>query len=627
MMQHLGSIAHKVLLRLEDHEFRVLRTLIFLDEVTNELAIEVSGDPRAPFVLAKLGAGSFFLTRTLAQPPTYQLNGIIRNALHDELSADNKELAGLYRRSFDALLKFGPKFKAFDLLTRTGGSHLIAELVKDPAVFRGVVERVRDCIYSGDKAELRIWARYLAFLEEPIKHFGYALEFYLFLIDGSYEEARAHLISQELKFKNANFPSGLKESLTRLFVIAEFVNCNFDAAVEMTLRVIRDGKSSDGNEVSFSSSTTFLRFGMVAALMTENHQAMKEIDSYVAKNPEPEVLGRYQINSLSIGATLAYFEGRLRVAEELAIAALSQSKSSGMRGLYAPFDAQYVLFQILTEQMRFDEADQILEAALEGANEIQLLPWKVLFLARGAISQAKRGEVSRASEFFAKAREATAKRAGSESLVTLLDRNEMILQHLLDGQMRVNEIRQRLPESQMTRLFTAQKHLRGNTKEFNKAMDELKEELPREAINSEVFKVIQNFEYPPKAREHLKRALAVAQEHGYYLYLLIQGDRFLSFLISSVSEMPSPFLERLVRDASERLRNKLTSSGVLADPLTRREADILRHLASEKPIAKIASELSITKNTMKTHLRHLYRKLNASDRRDAVAKGRELLNL
>jgi ATP/maltotriose-dependent transcriptional regulator MalT len=91
--------------------------------------------------------------------------------------------------------------------------------------------------------------------------------------------------------------------------------------------------------------------------------------------------------------------------------------------------------------------------------------------------------------------------------------------------------------------------------------------------------------------------------------------------------MPSPFLERLVRDASERLRNKLTSSGVLADPLTRREADILRHLASEKPIAKIASELSITKNTMKTHLRHLYRKLNASDRRDAVAKGRELLNL
>jgi ATP/maltotriose-dependent transcriptional regulator MalT len=91
--------------------------------------------------------------------------------------------------------------------------------------------------------------------------------------------------------------------------------------------------------------------------------------------------------------------------------------------------------------------------------------------------------------------------------------------------------------------------------------------------------------------------------------------------------MPSPFLERLARDAGELLRNKLTSTTVLPEPLTRREADILRHLASEKPIAKIASDLRITKNTMKTHLRHLYRKMGASDRRDAVQKGRELLNL
>ncbi|MEY4105204.1 MAG: hypothetical protein RLZZ478_567, partial [Actinomycetota bacterium] len=143
----------------------------------------------------------------------------------------------------------------------------------------------------------------------------------------------------------------------------------------------------------------------------------------------------------------------------------------------------------------------------------------------------------------------------------------------------------------------------------------------------EVFLVIENFDYPPKAREHLKNALAIAQEHGYRQYLLVQGDRFLSFLISAVAEMPSPFLERLARDAGELLRNKLTSTTVLPEPLTRREADILRHLASEKPIAKIASDLRITKNTMKTHLRHLYRKMGASDRRDAVQKGRELLNL
>lgn len=61
--------------------------------------------------------------------------------------------------------------------------------------------------------------------------------------------------------------------------------------------------------------------------------------------------------------------------------------------------------------------------------------------------------------------------------------------------------------------------------------------------------------------------------------------------------------------------------------VTKRELEILRHLASELPLSKISSELNITKNTMKTHLRHLYRKLGATDRRDAVEKGKALLNL
>jgi ATP/maltotriose-dependent transcriptional regulator MalT len=61
--------------------------------------------------------------------------------------------------------------------------------------------------------------------------------------------------------------------------------------------------------------------------------------------------------------------------------------------------------------------------------------------------------------------------------------------------------------------------------------------------------------------------------------------------------------------------------------LTKRELEILSYLASELPLSKISSDLNITKNTMKTHLRHLYRKLGATDRRDAVEKGKALLNL
>jgi LuxR family maltose regulon positive regulatory protein len=63
------------------------------------------------------------------------------------------------------------------------------------------------------------------------------------------------------------------------------------------------------------------------------------------------------------------------------------------------------------------------------------------------------------------------------------------------------------------------------------------------------------------------------------------------------------------------------------EPLTERELAVLRLLPSPLSAQEIASELSISRNTVKTHLRSLYRKLDAADRRDAVenARGQGLL--
>ena len=61
--------------------------------------------------------------------------------------------------------------------------------------------------------------------------------------------------------------------------------------------------------------------------------------------------------------------------------------------------------------------------------------------------------------------------------------------------------------------------------------------------------------------------------------------------------------------------------------LTRREADILRHLATGLSIAQIALDLRISKNTMKTHLKNIYRKLEVSSRGEAVEKGKKLFKV
>lgn len=58
--------------------------------------------------------------------------------------------------------------------------------------------------------------------------------------------------------------------------------------------------------------------------------------------------------------------------------------------------------------------------------------------------------------------------------------------------------------------------------------------------------------------------------------------------------------------------------------ISRRERDVLALLAEGLTNEQIGERLYVSANTVKTHLRHLYEKLEVSRRTQAVAKAREL---
>ena len=58
------------------------------------------------------------------------------------------------------------------------------------------------------------------------------------------------------------------------------------------------------------------------------------------------------------------------------------------------------------------------------------------------------------------------------------------------------------------------------------------------------------------------------------------------------------------------------------EPLTAREVEVLRLLRSRLSLGEIAGELFLTRNTVKTHARAVYRKLGASSRAEAIRLGR-----
>jgi LuxR family maltose regulon positive regulatory protein len=63
---------------------------------------------------------------------------------------------------------------------------------------------------------------------------------------------------------------------------------------------------------------------------------------------------------------------------------------------------------------------------------------------------------------------------------------------------------------------------------------------------------------------------------------------------------------------------------VVVEPLTEREREVLRHVSDMLNTAEVASEMYISINTVKTHLKSIYRKLAATHRREAVRRAQQL---
>jgi DNA-binding CsgD family transcriptional regulator len=70
-------------------------------------------------------------------------------------------------------------------------------------------------------------------------------------------------------------------------------------------------------------------------------------------------------------------------------------------------------------------------------------------------------------------------------------------------------------------------------------------------------------------------------------------------------------------------RNRLVE--ISGEQLTEREIEVLKYLVSENTIVEIGQTLHISKNTMKTHLRNIYKKLGVDGRSAAAKKAQENL--
>jgi DNA-binding NarL/FixJ family response regulator len=107
---------------------------------------------------------------------------------------------------------------------------------------------------------------------------------------------------------------------------------------------------------------------------------------------------------------------------------------------------------------------------------------------------------------------------------------------------------------------------------------------------------------------------------GYLLKNADPEDLFRSIrIVQAGMSVLSPEVTRQVLRAVN-----LDQAGAANRVLSTRELEVLKCLAGGKTTAQISSELFISDNTVKTHVRHILEKLEAANRTEAVSKAVQL---
>jgi LuxR family transcriptional regulator, maltose regulon positive regulatory protein len=122
-------------------------------------------------------------------------------------------------------------------------------------------------------------------------------------------------------------------------------------------------------------------------------------------------------------------------------------------------------------------------------------------------------------------------------------------------------------------------------------------------------------------------ALHAASRQGFLNTVIMTSPEVSAYLIEHAAELlPDPFIEQLVAAALQ-VRTAQDGTGqpgrVLVEPLTVAEQRVLAFLPTSTYL-QIADTLYVSRNTVKTHLRSIYRKLGVASRSQALRRAVDL---
>jgi LuxR family maltose regulon positive regulatory protein len=122
----------------------------------------------------------------------------------------------------------------------------------------------------------------------------------------------------------------------------------------------------------------------------------------------------------------------------------------------------------------------------------------------------------------------------------------------------------------------------------------------------------------------LERALTLAEPEGYVRMFSGEGAPMAALLEKAAKQSIAPNYVAQLLSAPGKAGDKTPVEQGLLDPLSERELDVLRLLATDLNGPEIARELTVSLNTVRTHIKNIYTKLGVNNRQGALLRADEL---
>jgi LuxR family transcriptional regulator, maltose regulon positive regulatory protein len=129
---------------------------------------------------------------------------------------------------------------------------------------------------------------------------------------------------------------------------------------------------------------------------------------------------------------------------------------------------------------------------------------------------------------------------------------------------------------------------------------------------------------PDESAKYTIAAVDLATVNGLLQTVASEGAEAVELVERSAWRVPPQWLDRLRRTAADGVCRSQGGRAELVEPLTQREREVLRFLATRLTVREIADELYLSVNTLKFHLKAIYRKLGVNSRAEAAEAARRM---